>query len=166
MGNRTVMDTPRPLKWRRHERRRTKDVRRLLAAGAVVGIAMGLVAQAFVGSSVHGEIEGIVRLTLLLPGLVFIAWWLLSPGAPAELTMDDAVTPTGATADRVDYVEHVFDAAAVPGARRGQLQAPSDDVTREDYLATLRRHPQSDVPSSAFGVRRPERHAPEADTGS
>jgi hypothetical protein len=156
------METLRPPKWRRHERRRTKDARRLLAAGAVVGVAAGLIAQAFVSSSVHGEIEGIVRMALLLPGIVFIAWWRFSPGMKSELVTESALDAAPVLADRVDRVEQIFDPAAVPRARRERLEA-AGDAAREIYQATLRRHPQSMVTHASFGVRRPEPHVPDAE---
>jgi hypothetical protein len=159
------MEKSRPQKWRRHERRRTKDVRRLLAAGAVVGVAAGLVAQAFVSSSIHGEIEGLVRMALLLPGLVFIGWWLLSPVGTTELLVDAPTDSAPAVADRAERVEHVFDSAAVPRARRSRLHPSDDHAAREIYQSTLRRHPQSDVSTASFGVRRPEPSPNVADVG-
>lgn len=126
----------------------------MLARGAVVGLAAGIVSQAFVGG-VDGELGWLVRLALLLPAVVFVAWWLLVPGLRLEDATDaapaDAQEP--AALSRVERIETVFDSAAVPRGRRGQLEQP-DDGLRETYRSSVRRDgPAGDEAADAWRVR-------------
>jgi hypothetical protein len=110
------MESRRPTRWRRRDARRRSSIRRLLLAGAIVGLAGGLLAQSSVEGSLRGhqDLEWLVRLALVLPALIFVAWWLLSPGIadePEELVEE----PIDAD-ERLERIEATFDDAAVPRA--------------------------------------------------
>lgn len=124
----------------------------MLAIGAMVGLVVGIVAQVFVGG-VDGELGWLVRLALLVPALVFVAWWLLVPGLRLEEGMP-AVPPELQDApgpSRLERIETVFDTAAVPRSRRTRLERPGDGL-RETYRSSVRRE-DADVDEAAEAWR-------------
>jgi hypothetical protein len=145
----------------RAARRRRREGRRMLAGGALVGIALGVAAQAMVGTP-HGELEWLVRGSLLLPALIYMASWLLVPGwSVAERDAGDASVPTQVT-ERIEQVESTFDSAAVPRPRSRVLGSEPSAVTRDEWRATVRvpsRSRQAD--KHMFGVRRPHQASSE-----
>lgn len=125
----------------------------MLAAGALVGIVVGLGAQALVGG-VDEEIRGLVRVALLLPAGIFVAWWLLVPGisldrGETEPDVDGRID----VAAKVERIEAAFDETAVPRVG-GHRVTPPEGAVREELRNTIRR-PQASADTSQFGLRRP-----------
>jgi hypothetical protein len=100
----------------------------MLAAGSIVGIVAGLLTQPFLGN-VDEDIRGLVRVAMMLPGVVFTAWWLLSPRPALEQEERGLAEPTHAVdaRERLQKIESTFDSAAVPAARRGSFEAVDED---------------------------------------
>ncbi|MCW2960736.1 MAG: hypothetical protein JWM25_1013 [Thermoleophilia bacterium] len=142
--------------------RQRRVIRRLLAIAALVGLAVGLLAQAFI--SVPGDsrdIEALVRVALLFPAIMFGLWWLLSPELLA-LDADAAPTeePVLGAEERLKRIESTFDSAATPRARQRDLSGASLD-DRARFRASIGIH-ESTAGSDlrAFGVPRPDRDVP------
>lgn len=139
----------------------------MLAIGAVVGLVGGLVAQAFVGG-VEGELGWLVRLALLVPALVFVAWWLLVPGLRLDQGMPAAPPEVQEppAPSRLERIETVFDAAAVPRTRRTRLEQPGERL-RETYRSSVRREdPDVDEAAEAWRMRHSVRQAGNGTSGS
>lgn len=122
---------------------RRATVKRLLAAGALIGLVGGLASQPVLDSAGAGsDIVWLVRFSMLFPAALFIAWWLIGPGlsldrgeAPAEPAATDADDVTR----RVAAIEHTFVDQAAPAARRSARSAD-----REWYRASVRRSSAAD----------------------
>jgi hypothetical protein len=131
----------------------------MLAAGALVGIAAGLIAQLFL-DSIDAEIRGLVRVALLLPGITFTTWWLLIPRQALEQEEREEEAEDPRVVDvkaRLAKIESAFDDAAVPAARRGSLEQVND-AARETLLHTMRlQHGGERVDSDAYHLRRDRR---------
>lgn len=131
----------------------------MLAAGAAVGLLAGLLAQPFV-TQLHlhdGEIEGLVRLALLLPAGIFVAWWLLVPGMSLRADEPDVDVEAQDTVDpesRLQQIEATFDSTAVPSADRHRITRPSPTV-RAELRDSVRRPQAAPGAGGRFGVGRP-----------
>ncbi len=150
--------TPRPARWRRRDARRRSSVRRLLLWGGATGLVAGLIAQRAVdhNAASGSTYEWLIRGALVLPAVIFFAWWLLFPGIALDEPAED-VTPKIDAEERLERIEATFDAAAVPRARRTSFDEIDADARRE-YLASVRRDPTlvTGEPTN-YGVRRPVR---------
>lgn len=115
-------------------------LQRMLLAGAGVGIAFGLVGQLAVTDAYAGDIEWLVRGALLLPGVVFVVWWLAFPSVrPIDAnTSIDPVKQQAFVDRRIERIESSFDSAAVPSARRSSIE-PSGRDAPESFDGTIRR---------------------------
>jgi hypothetical protein len=151
-----------PRRYGELEAARRAATRRLLAEGAIAGFVVGLIAQAFVSDSYSGAYEWLVRVALMLPAVVFLAWWQLSPGLRRELAGEPPATgdlgdPAVDVADRERRIEHVFDSAAVPRARRDRPELVEDAPARSEFRRSIRRDSAGSADVDAFGVPRPRR---------
>ncbi len=133
-----------------------------------MGLAAGVLTQGFVTDALHvhgSELEWLVRFALILPGLIFVAWWLLFPGISIDEPEEMSTTAPIDPAERLERIEATFDAAAVPRARRSAFEAV-DEQERTAYRNSIRRDPQlAAVEPSSFGIRRPA-PAKARDTGA
>jgi hypothetical protein len=139
----------------------------MLAGGALVGIAVGVAAQAMVGTP-HGELEWLVRGSLLLPAVIYMASWLLVPGWTAVERNAGAATVPAEVTERIEQVESTFDSAAVPRPRSSGMGLEPSAATRDEWRSTVRVPAAStQLDKHAFGVRRPDRASSEhLDTGA
>lgn len=131
-------------------------LRRMLVGGASVGLAAGLLAQPYLGG-VDAEVRSLARLALLLPGLVFLAWWLFTPDVASD-THGDAPTAPG-TRDveaRMTALVAAIDGADAPRAGRPR-PGDVDDATREELRRTVPRPGSRDADAAQFRVRRQAR---------
>ena len=126
---------------------------------------LGLIAQVAVHETIDGsDIEPLVRLALVLPAFVFLLWWLLIPGLSLEEPAEPVALAPIDPEERLDRIEATFDTAAVPRARRHELEQV-DGAAHRTYRATIRRdEDQATVDPNSFGIRRPE--LPAQDTAS
>lgn len=119
---------------------RLRATRRILGEGAIGGLVLGVGAQFFVGDSLHGTHEWLVRLALMLPAIVFLGWWIVSPGLHQE---ESALAESGEHNDHTlslaTRVEQVFDSAAVP---RGHHVRLTEQESSEDFASSIRRSPK------------------------
>lgn len=125
----------------------------MLAFGALFGVVAGLLAQGAV-SGVDEDIRSLVRLALLLPAGIFVAWWLLIPGMAVDADEVEPIADARIDVEaRVERIEAAFDAMAVPrmGAHR---VSPPDEATRDELRSSIRRPDVSEDPAR-FGIRRP-----------
>lgn len=126
----------------------------MLAAGALVGLLAGLASQALAGG-VDPDIRGLVRVALLLPAGVFVAWWLLVPGIGVdsdEVVAEDRAAAPLDVETRVRQIEAAFDDTAVPRSSGHRIARP-DPATRDALRRTIRR-PAASGDAHRFGVRR------------
>lgn len=127
----------------------------MLAFGAIAGISIGVLVQPVL-DVVDADIRGLVRVVMLLPGLVFTVWWLLSPRPALEQEARDADLPGPEIVDvqeRIEYIESTFDPAAVPAARRSSIEHVNDEA-RETLRRTLPRdRGHEHVDAASFGLR-------------
>lgn len=87
--------------------------RRLLATGAVAGLLVGVVGVLAATGSVATDLAGIARIAVVVPVVIYLAWWLLSPGLSDDVDGDlDAATDVEAAATGI--VASVFDHGASP----------------------------------------------------
>lgn len=124
----------------------------MLATGAVVGLGAGLALQPFLGD-VDSEIRALVRAALLLPGIIFIAWWVLIPGVNVE--NDEESVPDGRLIDaeaRLERIEAAFDDTAVPHPGSVRIEAP-DPAVREELRRSIHR-PEPIAKPEDYGLRR------------
>lgn len=143
VGYRRIME-PRSThpRWRRRIHVRREVLRRNLAVSAALGIGGGIAGLVLVHGDAGSDIVPLVRLAMMLPAIVFVAWWMTGPG----LIIDPAseaqapVTDPEQLAERMRAVEHVFDDVAVPAAKR-----VAHDDEREWFRASIRR----DLPNEA-----------------
>jgi hypothetical protein len=147
------MQTERTPRWRRRRASRDSLLRHVLAGGAAVGLGAGVLAQLVIGDP-HGELDWLVRIALLLPVGVYVAWWLFGPGIGPVDQGSDAI-PTLDAQERLERIEAVFDTAAVPRPRREQPQVGSHAPGLEEFRASIRRDPGVRADPDSFGIRRP-----------
>ncbi|MCW2973830.1 MAG: hypothetical protein JWN72_2103 [Thermoleophilia bacterium] len=110
----------------------------MIAIGAGVSLLLGLVAEVVVVNHTPDDIAGLVRVAIMMPTAIFLAWWLLEPGyahSAADMPAVHPVTAPVAGADifeRMAAIETTFDAAAVPAARGGSthVSAAASELLR------------------------------------
>lgn len=147
------MSATRASRWQRRRAARRDTVRRMLAIGALVGVIAGILAQVAV-NGVDEDIRALVRMALLLPAGIFVAWWLLIPGMAVDADEIEPIADTRIDVDaRVERIEAAFDETAVPrmGAHR---VSPPDEATRDELRSSIRRPDVSEDPAR-YGTRRP-----------
>lgn len=139
-----------------HPRRRSgASARRTLAWGAIGGIVVGLLSLPLVGVP-HGETAWLVRLTMLLPAVVYVAWWAIGPGIRrSDAEQGTGVETSQAGTDRAARVAEVFDSAAVPRARRSKPESAANASSRQALRASIRRDDVETPDRAAFGFSRP-----------
>lgn len=141
--------------WQRHRRDRRAVVRRMLATGAIVGLVGGLVAQLLVAGA-DPELRWVVRIALLVPGVVFVGWWLVGPGIGADRDEHEAAAPDGARLDvdaRIARIEAAFDSTAgAPPRPAAHHRTDVDADARRELRASIRRTSHGDVSAGDFGV--------------
>ena len=123
----------------------------MLAAGAVVGVAVGLLAQLFL-AGVDEEIRGLVRMALLLPGVIFILWWVLSPRPALEQEEREEAADAGRTIDpqaRLEKIESTFDTPAGSFLRSTRISEVSLELMPRTRKFSLRVSPMPMSKSSS-----------------
>lgn len=152
------MTSPRPSRWKASVERRRTATRRMILAGALVGLVGGIVATMVV-PDVDSDLRGLVRLAFVLPVAVYVLWWLASPGITLER---DEAEPAAAAVDveeRIERIEATFDQAAMPRAGRHSID-PVDPATAASFRSSIRRAPATSAADVAqYGVRHPEPQA-------
>ncbi|MBC7461413.1 MAG: hypothetical protein H7287_08625 [Thermoleophilia bacterium] len=137
--------TPR---WRRRIELQRKRARHVIATGAGVSLLLGVVAEVVVAAHTPTDIAWLVRVAIMLPTVIFLAWWLLEPGhAPSAADMPDAV-PEADILERMASLTTTFDAAAAPAARAGATQV--SPATRD----LLRRSVRTPAHGDRVGAQR------------
>jgi hypothetical protein len=140
--------------WKRRDASQRAVLRRLLAWGAVVGLAAGLVAQAAVTQEgVGGVPEWLVRLALVLPGVLFLTWMLVARATVLDEPIVDAPIVEIDPEAKLERIEAAFDTAAVPQARRTSMD-PASSGLRTEYHRSLGARPEDADPvlRETFGL--------------
>lgn len=157
------MKSPRPPRWRRTVAGRRETNRRLIAYGAFVGLAAGIVSLLLIGTDVRGSADEIVPLALMLPAGIYVLWWIAFPGMALDRV--DVVPDAEQQIDvdeRVRTIEATFDDLAVPGARKRSI-LPADRAATAQFRASIRRGRATTPEDMAqFGISRPAVQPPSA----
>ncbi len=124
----------------------------MFAWGAVVGIVAGVIALATLGRP-DGEIDWLIRIALLLPGVVYVAWWLIGPGIGPSVAEHGELPKTLDAQQRLERIESTFDSAAVPRPRRAQPAIGEDAPGLREFRASIRRAASTEADSAKYGVR-------------
>jgi hypothetical protein len=147
------MKSPRPPRWQRKVDRTRAWGRRTFKWVALIGLLVGLFALPLV--NVDDDIEGLIRLAMVLPAAVFVLWWMFFPG----IALDKEYQPVPAedlvdVQARIDQIEQTFDAATFPRATRRSV-TPVDAATATDFRGSIRRDGAASPEDVAkWGIRR------------
>ena len=96
------MEPSRPSRLQRHVTRRRSAVRPTFGVVAGVGVAAGLFAPWVMDLTAYDDISGLVRLALLAPAVLFLAWWVAVPGVSPERDLAGAWPAPGEVEARIE----------------------------------------------------------------
>ena len=122
-----------------------------IAIGATVA---GIVVQLLLDGPADAP-TNVVRVALLLPAALFIAWWCAFPGLALD-EREEVAAPTIDVDARIERIERSFDATAVPRASH-RVAASVDETERALFRASVRRSGAgvTERDHSVWGVPRP-----------
>ena len=127
----------------------------MIGAGAIVSLVVGIGCELVVIPHTPADIEGLVRLALLLPSAIFLIWWalvpgvVLAPGSDLPSMQEAPAFPGASVVERMRSIETTFDAAAVPAARRTTLDvAPEVGAAFRRSVRAPRRSNDDDLRAS------------------